>query len=141
MFMSGSSDCSSLHTFNKAACDKDSKCKWEKNYECSGMHIERVDYCRAATEDQNMMEGLSKAMFGARLDAQMKTCKTAKDEKACVYTKELDFSVCAKKTNSAVKDICTQAVAQNIATLPLKKGATYAIPASHNFDFTSSSDM
>jgi len=162
MFVSGAGvGCS------KEKCDdkKDSKCKWEKNYECSGMHIKRVDYCRAATEDQDMMEGLSKDMFGAKLDAQMKTCKTAKDEKACVYTKELDFSVCANKTNSAVKDICTQAVAQNIATLPLKngvtnldrtistkftvhqhelkdvcnKGATYAIPASDNFDFTSSS--
>merc|ERR1712032_184296 len=78
-----------------------------------------------------------------------------------------DSSVCSKKTDNAVKDICMKAVAQNIATLPLQngvanldrtistkftvhqhtlsdvcgKGASYAIPASHNFDFSSSSNM
>jgi len=165
MFMSGFSDCGNLQ--DKAGCDKDNKCKWEKSYECSGMQIKTAGYCRADNGDQNMIEGFSKDIFGARLDAQMKTCQTGKDEKTCVYTKELDLSVCANKTNSAVKDICTQAVAQNIATLPLKngvtnldrtistkfkvhqhelkdvcgKGATYAIPASHNFDFTSSSNV
>merc|ERR1719247_2775105 len=74
---------------------------------------------------------------------------------------------CSKKTDNAVRHICMKAVAQNIATLPLQngvtnldrtistkftvhqheiknpcgKGATYAIPASHNFDFTSSNTM
>jgi len=71
---------------------------------------------------------------------------------------------CSKKTDQAVRDICMKAVAQNIATLPLQngvanldrtistkfyapkqtisdvcgKGASYAIPASAGFDFSSS---
>merc|ERR1719247_2457886 len=71
---------------------------------------------------------------------------------------------CSKKTDRAVRDICMKAVAQNIATLPLQngvanldrtistkfyapkqtisdvcgKGASYAIPASAGFDFSSS---
>jgi len=66
----------------KAACEKDTKCKWATMSECDGQGATQSrEGCDTAETD--MFSGMIKDIFGAKLDAQVKKCEAAKAQAAC----------------------------------------------------------
>ena len=70
-------------TKDKAGCDKNNECKWQKQYSCDGKGtLKTSDQCDYGYGDE-MMAGLTKEIFGAKLGAQSKKCQAAKAQAAC----------------------------------------------------------
>jgi len=75
-------ECSTDDKRTKAGCEKDKKCAWATRGGCDGNgKVGSDEMCDAA--DNDMFAGMTKDIFGAKLDAQIKKCQVPKDQAAC----------------------------------------------------------